>query len=530
MAYKIEDTHGHCPKKVKPCPPPPPPPMSDAELEALKEQLRQEILKVQDEEKRLYKAIADIEDIAKQGSDPTATQTAIMAAISQIDIPTDGIAKQGSNENATLTATQAAALNAATYGDEIKGKLGSPTSGHPSTLFAAVENIQIDDTTLAKQGTNPDTSLTIVDDKIDDFYDTFDSDIASQLRECIGDDESESESEYDNSQSEEELARLRTLQEQLDSLTTSYEELAAGGAAALNTEVETGKGLIAQAIEDKGGTAASTMSLSQLAGAIDGISAPTRMRVSAITFQNSAANELIDMGSIEYFGGTSLTFNGYGAVKIIRNFPASPNLNTCAQMFKNCTALESVSFGNLDTSQSTTFNEMFYGCSSLTTVDLSMLDSSSHNAILSNMFSNCTSLTFADLRNFKFGTNTYYVFTNSPSLTKVDLRNTDGSIMASFSAYLINQCPLITSFVNGETYDNVVENNTKVCIGLKVNCNAFQSPTTYDRASLRALINGLANLNELGISSKTLTIGTTLKNKLSADDIAVATNKNWVIS
>ena len=62
-------------------------------------------------------------------------------------------------------------------------------------IIDAIDDIDIDTSDLAKQGTNPNTSLTVVDDKIDNFYDTFDADIASQLYECIGEEEAEEQEE-----------------------------------------------------------------------------------------------------------------------------------------------------------------------------------------------------------------------------------------------------------------------------------------------------------------------------------------------
>ena len=52
--------------------------------------------------------------------------------------------------------------------------------------------------------------------------------------------------------------------------------------------------------------------------------------------------------------------------------------------------------------------------------------------------------------------------------------------------------------------------------------------TQVDRASLRALINGLAD--RTGQSTLILTLGATLIAKLTEDDIAIATNKNWTIA
>lgn len=61
----------------------------------------------------------DTSDLAKQGSDSTATNTAILSAIGNISIDTTTLAKQGSNAAATLTDTQAAAEDAKTAAEAI---------------------------------------------------------------------------------------------------------------------------------------------------------------------------------------------------------------------------------------------------------------------------------------------------------------------------------------------------------------------------------------------------------------------------
>jgi hypothetical protein len=48
-----------------------------------------------------------------------------------------------------------------------------------------------------------------------------------------------------------------------------------------------------------------------------------------------------------------------------------------------------------------------------------------------------------------------------------------------------------------------------------------------NRASLRAVINGLADLT--GQTAQTLTLGATLMAKLTEEDIAIAVSKNWSI-
>ena len=62
------------------------------------------------------------------------------------------------------------------------------------------------------------------------------------------------------------------------------------------------------------------------------------------------------------------------------------------------------------------------------------------------------------------------------------------------------------------------------CVVLKISLKL--SETALDRASLRAIINGLAEVE----TTQTLTLGATLMAKLTEEDIAIATAKNWTIA
>lgn len=80
--------------------------------------------------------------------------------ISNIDIDTSTLAKQGLNPGATLTDTQQAVYTAASGVSNLREKVGTPQSGQADTLFGAIANITIDTSTIAKQGTNASATLT----------------------------------------------------------------------------------------------------------------------------------------------------------------------------------------------------------------------------------------------------------------------------------------------------------------------------------------------------------------------------------
>lgn len=80
------------------------------------------------------------------------------------------------------------------------------------------------------------------------------------------------------------------------------------------------------------------------------------------------------------------------------------------------------------------------------------------------------------------------------------------------------------SVVGENTIEDVIEKNLCVLKGLKVSIKT--NLDADDRASLRAIINGLADLN----GQETKVFNVTPHNSLTEEDIAIATAKNWTIA
>ena len=154
----------------------------------------------------------------------------------------------------------------------------------------------------------------------------------------------------------------------------------------------------------------------------------------------------------------------------------------------------------LDTSNVKDMSSMFSYCNSLTQVDVSGFDTSKVTTI-NNMFYYCNSLQTLDLSNF-----------DTSKVTNIGL--------------MFTGCKNLTTLIGGRTIDEVLSNNISALNGLTKTIDL--TGTILDRASLRALINGLADLT--GSTSQTVTLGSTLIAKLTEEDIAVATAKNWTIS
>lgn len=111
----------------------------------------------------------------------------------------------------------------------------------------------------------------------------------------------------------------------------------------------------------------------------------------------------------------------------------------------------------------------------------------------------------------------------------IDLTTWDFTNTALSNGYLIRQMfgTSIKDIVGYRTIDDIINNNICVLKGLRSN-PFIQVANNLNRESLRAIINGLADMSEY--SPQTLQLHANVKAKLTEEDIAIATNKNWTIA
>lgn len=176
-------------------------------------------------------------------------------------------------------------------------------------------------------------------------------------------------------------------------------------------------------------------------------------------------------------------------------------VNNLGQLFRSCTSLKTIKgIENWDTSKVTNMQQVFAACSSLSELNIAKWD-----------VSNVTSM--------------WYLFQNMSNNTSLDLSKwnvpnlTDATEMFKYNIKL-------KSLIGNRTIEEVLENNIGCLNGLKVSLKLNE--TVLDRASLRAIINGLADRSDT--TTQTLTLGATLIEKLTEEDIEIATNKNWTIA
>lgn len=176
------------------------------------------------------------------------------------------------------------------------------------------------------------------------------------------------------------------------------------------------------------------------------------------------------------------------------------NCQSFASMFAYNYSLQELDVSKWNVQNGRNFAAMFQDCNSLQELDVSKWNVQNGQNFRS-MFGSCSKLEMLDL-------------------TQWDVQNATN--LNSMFAY--NQ--KLSSLVGGKTIDEVIAENISILKNAKISFSIGYYQWC-DRASLRALINGLADLT--GQTAQTLTLGTTLLAKLTNEDIAVATAKNWTI-
>ena len=197
--------------------------------------------------------------------------------------------------------------------------------------------------------------------------------------------------------------------------------------------------------------------------------------------------------------------------------------NTFGYFFGNCTSLSHISLPSLTYTDDNTFyfdtslssidlpvlssagNSTFYNCTSLTSVTLPSLIE-----VKGSTFNNCeflTNVALPVLTNINGG----YTFNNCKSLTSVSI-----PLLTSISSAtnMFGKCSLLTDVLLGSS-------------SISTNISFSDSPSLSD-ASITNIINALADLT--GSTSRKLTLNSTTYAKLTSEQIASITSKNWTVA
>ncbi len=184
---------------------------------------------------------------------------------------------------------------------------------------------------------------------------------------------------------------------------------------------------------------------------------------------------------------------------LIDDIPTGDNINDyfgeyTGQDFKSCM----IKVPPIDTSTTKSFWNAFNGCNKLT--DVSNLDTTAATNFMS-MFYNCTKLVTIPKLKASNVTNINNMFVSCNNLTNF------GGLENLGKAYSVTQSE------NSATYKLDLSYTTKI---------------THD--SLMNVINNLYDILTKGCNRQQLVLGSTNLAKLTADEIAIATNKGWNVT
>ena len=184
---------------------------------------------------------------------------------------------------------------------------------------------------------------------------------------------------------------------------------------------------------------------------------------------------------------TNIKFNGGGF-----------NYETCADIVK------------INTSNITNMYQMLYNCSYLTSLDASNWDTSNVTT-MNYMFNGCTRLTSLDVSNWDTTnvTDMGYMFNGCKALTSLDLSSWDISNVTNIGQ-MFNNCSSLTHL---QAPQNISTGTLDVS----------NAPLTHE--SLMSIINNLAVVS----TKQSLKLGSINLAKLTDEEIAIGTNKNWSI-
>lgn len=180
-----------------------------------------------------------------------------------------------------------------------------------------------------------------------------------------------------------------------------------------------------------------------------------------------------------------------------------PDASLLRYMFSGCDSLTSVDLSKLDTTGVTDMRYMFSGCSSLESVDLSHLDTAAVTK-LDHLLSGCSSLTSADLSKLDLTqvTDMSYLLLNCESLTSVNLDLPKGTPALTNMNSMFTGCSSLAAVDVSALDTTSVTNMT----GLFGNCSSLVSANlrSFDTKSvtnMSGMFSGCTSLASVDLSS-----------------------------
>lgn len=244
----------------------------------------------------------------------------------------------------------------------------------------------------------------------------------------------------------------------------------------------------------------------------------THTEIETVTFEENSS----------LIGMSNYTFQGCTGLKSIV-FPANKALTIPMGLFDGCTALEDIEFPDCTLNISAGSNFAFRGCPISQSLFETLLSQFSGTAIAAQMFASCSAITSLVVPETitRIDLNAFMTCTD---LSFIDLNN----VTALQSAF--PSCPALkkvifrtipTTFTPAQFGNSSALEDVVIPEGWNQNLNlSGSSALTHD--SMVAMIANLYDYS--GSTAHTLTLGATNLARLSAEEIAVATAKNWTLA
>lgn len=245
----------------------------------------------------------------------------------------------------------------------------------------------------------------------------------------------------------------------------------------------------------------------------------------------------LDLSNLDISNVTSMNYMLQGCDNLLdinlTNFNTS-NVTSMDSLFANDKKIKELNLKNFDTSKVTSMYHMFEECNSVVDLDLSNFNTS-NVARMPYMFYRLYKATNINVSSFNTSnvTNMEHMFCQCSVLENLDISNFDASNVENVRNMLY-QC---NNLINLKFMKNLGKGYTKT----QNNYSNYNVHLSYTKAlsheSLMDVINNLYDLNLTydvanggTLYTQSLTLGSTNLAKLTAEEIAIATNKGWTVS
>lgn len=165
----------------------------------------------------------------------------------------------------------------------------------------------------------------------------------------------------------------------------------------------------------------------------------------------------------------------------------------------------------------------FYNCNSLTVAPV--VSTSGRNTYADYMYYRCSALT-TPFEAYNNVVNAEYMYYSCSTLPKMTTSSINLGKCANVN-YMFAYC---TSLTNVGTYSSATVVDLGKVEHLTGTQTMFYATNALSATALKAIINGLYDRATAGYSVLTLYLGSTNLARLTEDDIAIATNKGWILS